>query len=49
LVNIVSEKRHTGENDGTVDGRYSDERFVRGTYVDIEGSQSLKRMVSKGD
>ncbi len=46
LLNVVSEKRHLGENDGKVDDRYSSKDYSRGTYVDIEGGQHHKRMVS---
>jgi len=45
-LNVISEKRHTGENDGTVDARYSDERHALGGYVNIDGATEFRRKVS---
>ena len=45
-LNIISEKRHTGENDGEVDSRYSDENHSLGMWVNIDGGQNFRRMVS---
>lgn len=45
-LNIVSEKRHKGENEGDVDGRYSDVDHSMGMWVDIDGSSVRRRMVS---
>ena len=45
-LNIVSEKRHLGDNDGTVDARYSNEDYSRGMNVDIDRTQVSRRMVS---
>ena len=46
-LNIVSEKRHTtSSDDGSVDQRYSSDKYVRGTYVDIEGENVRRKMIS---
>jgi len=45
-LTTVSEKRLTGENEGKVDSRYSDENHSQGMWVNIDGGQSFKRMVS---
>lgn len=45
-MNIVSEKRHIGINDGEVDTRYSDKNHSLGMWVNIERSQYSKRMIS---
>jgi hypothetical protein len=46
ILNVISEKRHTGENDGTVDVRYSDESHAAGCDVDIDGDKEFRRKVS---
>ena len=45
-LNIISEKRHTGKNDGIVDNRYSDEQHSKGMWVNIDRSQDFRRMIS---
>ncbi len=45
-LSVVSEKRHLGESDGTVDSRYSSEEVSRGLYVDVDGGEEFRRMVS---
>lgn len=45
-LNIISEKRHIGENDGVVDNRYSNADYSKGMYVNIDGSQYMSQMVS---
>jgi hypothetical protein len=45
-LNIISEKRHLGENDGVVDKRYSDADHSKGMYVNIDGAQYLNQSVS---
>lgn len=45
-LNIISDKRHVGENDGEVDKRYSDADHSKGMYVNIDGSQYLSQSVS---
>lgn len=45
-LNIVSEKRHTGENDGSIDARYSDEFHAAGGPVNIDGYSEFRRKVS---
>ena len=43
---IVSEKRHTGASDGTVDSRYLSSDYVDGVSVDKEGAHIKLRRVS---
>jgi hypothetical protein len=45
-LNVVSEKRHTGENDGTVDARYGDDAHASGGNMDIDGVLTFRRKVS---
>ncbi|MDP2209535.1 MAG: hypothetical protein Q8K98_12315 [Bacteroidota bacterium] len=40
---VISEKRHLGENDGTVDGRYQSEEGAEGMNVTIEGEAEKNR------
>lgn len=46
ILNVISEKRHTGENDGKVDARYQSESGALGTQVDIEGKSEFCYSVS---
>lgn len=43
---VISEKRHTGENDGTVDPRYQGESGASGLTVNIDGDDSVRKSVS---
>jgi len=45
-LNVISEKRHIGVNDGNVDNRYSDENHSLGMWVNIDGGQYFRRMIS---
>lgn len=45
-LSVISEKRHLAESDGTVDSRYSSEAVSRGHYVDIDGREENRHMVS---
>ena len=46
FLNIISEKRHTGKNDGNVDSRYSQEEYAKGLGVNIESENEFRRTVS---
>lgn len=46
FLNVISEKRHAGDNDGTVDARYGDEGHSIGGNVDIDGYPEFRRRVS---
>jgi beta-lactamase superfamily II metal-dependent hydrolase len=43
---IISEKRHTGENDGCVDARYQCEDGAVGEHIDIDGTSTFCNSVS---
>lgn len=45
-INVISEKRHTGDCDGTVDARYQSEETAVGVQVDIEGRMEDRYSVS---
>ena len=45
-LNVICDKRHTGEHSGTIDERYSKESHSSGTWVDVEGKQEFRRRIS---
>ena len=45
-LNVISEKRHLGENDGTVDKNYQSKDKAEGLKVDIEGEKKHCHSVS---
>jgi len=45
-LNVICDKRHTGEHSGTIDERYAKESHSAGTWVDVEGKQEFRRRVS---
>lgn len=46
MLNVISEKRHTGENDGSIHPRYQREDGAIGSTVDNEGKQEFSYSVS---
>ncbi|MCK4393726.1 MBL fold metallo-hydrolase [Candidatus Bipolaricaulota bacterium] len=48
-LNVISEKRHIVEGEGTVDPRYSGEEGSSGLTVDIEGTEKFRRSISTRD
>lgn len=48
-LNIISEKRHTGENDGTISPNYHSSDYASGLTVDVEGKAEKRNSVSTRD
>ncbi len=48
-INVISERRHTSDEQGTVDARYQSEDGAQGTRVDIEGKEEHRFSVSTRD
>jgi beta-lactamase superfamily II metal-dependent hydrolase len=45
-LNVISEKRHVGENDGSIHSDYQNSQGVKGVEVDIEGKKETRYSVS---
>jgi len=43
---VISEKRHIGENEGSVDTRYQSNQGSSGMYVDIKGTREFSNSIS---
>jgi len=48
-LNVISERRHFADEDGTVDARYQSEQGALGTLVDTEGNLEKRFSVSTKD
>ncbi len=46
MLNVISAKRHLGENDEPADGRYSDSDHSKCMWVSIDDGHDSRRMVS---
>ena len=49
LLNVISEKRHLSDVDGTVDARYQSGDYANGLTVDVEGKREARYSVSTRD
>lgn len=45
-LNVISEKRHVGENDGTVSANYSSSDYSSSLNVDVEGKTEKRKSIS---